>query len=499
MQISIQNSLVFGLVGPIGVDMDAVQDSIKDALLPIGYSVEIIHISNLLEELFDVEKLEKTILKRKDIRHFSTEADKKIAVANEICAIAKTPDALAQLAIRAIRQIKTEKENTSKTVFIIRQLKRPDEIKLLRQVYGKHFVQISATAKKEARISSIANKLATVPSIKPGRDAEDHARRIVDVDEFEKSEDFGQRIEDVYHLADFFVQVDDILGSREDISRIINAFMGRNDVGPTIDEYGSYFATAASIRSVDLSRQVGSAIFGNDGSLISVGCNEVPKAGGGSYWDDMREKFRDVDLKTENNRNEINRIIYDVVERVFSFDFIKSHRSPSKIEERKRELSEGLRESLLGDLTEYGRMTHAEMSAICEAARNGLKIQDATMYVTTFPCHNCSKHIIASGIKRVVYIEPYPKSKAGDLHSDALTIDGSSDKKVSFEHFVGISPKRYRDIFQRSQKRRDKSGQLKVWYSGEPVPQIPDPIDTTDAQEALVITEKLAEWFQPPL
>jgi len=54
MQIPIQNSLVFGLVGPIGVDMDAVQQGLKDALLPLGYDVEFIHISNLIERLFDV-------------------------------------------------------------------------------------------------------------------------------------------------------------------------------------------------------------------------------------------------------------------------------------------------------------------------------------------------------------------------------------------------------------------------------------------------------------
>ncbi|MDN3612645.1 hypothetical protein QWZ16_23945 [Vibrio ostreicida] len=29
--------------------------------------------------------------------------------------------------------------------------------------------------------------------------------------------------------------------------------------------------------------------------------------------------------------------------------------------------------------------------------------------VRLFPCHNCAKHIVASGIKRVVYVEPYPK------------------------------------------------------------------------------------------
>ena len=33
------------------------------------------------------------------------------------------------------------------------------------------------------------------------------------------------------------------------------------------------------------------------------------------------------------------------------------------------------------------------------------------MYMTTFPCHNCAKHIIASGIINVYYIEPYAESE----------------------------------------------------------------------------------------
>ena len=43
------------------------------------------------------------------------------------------------------------------------------------------------------------------------------------------------------------------------------------------------------------------------------------------------------------------------------------------------------------------------------------------MYVTTFPCHNCAKHIIAAGLERVVYLEPYPKSRAKTLYDEDIT------------------------------------------------------------------------------
>jgi len=50
---------------------------------------------------------------------------------------------------------------------------------------------------------------------------------------------------------------------------------------------------------------------------------------------------------------------------------------------------------------------HAEMNAIIWAAREGISIKDATIYVTLEPCSECSKNIIASGIKRIVYEKSY--------------------------------------------------------------------------------------------
>jgi dCMP deaminase len=50
---------------------------------------------------------------------------------------------------------------------------------------------------------------------------------------------------------------------------------------------------------------------------------------------------------------------------------------------------------------------HAEMNAIIWAAREGISIKDATIYVTLEPCSDCSKNLIASGIKRIVYDKEY--------------------------------------------------------------------------------------------
>ena len=55
---------------------------------------------------------------------------------------------------------------------------------------------------------------------------------------------------------------------------------------------------------------------------------------------------------------------------------------------------------------------HAEMNAIIWAARKGISIEGATIYVTLEPCSECSKNLIASGIKRIVYEKPYEHTQS---------------------------------------------------------------------------------------
>lgn len=53
------------------------------------------------------------------------------------------------------------------------------------------------------------------------------------------------------------------------------------------------------------------------------------------------------------------------------------------------------------------RTTHAEQNAICQAARFGIAIEGATIYVKMTPCYTCAKMIINAGIKRVVCQNDY--------------------------------------------------------------------------------------------
>ncbi|CAI8195895.1 MAG: tRNA-specific adenosine deaminase [Arcobacter lacus] len=47
------------------------------------------------------------------------------------------------------------------------------------------------------------------------------------------------------------------------------------------------------------------------------------------------------------------------------------------------------------------------MNALIWAARKGISIEDGTIYVTLEPCSECSKNLIAAGIKEIVYNRAY--------------------------------------------------------------------------------------------
>ena len=72
---------------------------------------------------------------------------------------------------------------------------------------------------------------------------------------------------------------------------------------------------------------------------------------------------------------------------------------------------------------------HAEMNAIIWAARKGISIEGATIYVTLEPCSECSKNLIASGIKRISYAKPYEHTQS-DVISKFIEDNGVIIEKL---------------------------------------------------------------------
>ena len=56
---------------------------------------------------------------------------------------------------------------------------------------------------------------------------------------------------------------------------------------------------------------------------------------------------------------------------------------------------------------------HAEMNAICFAAKHGIPLEGCTLYVTCAPCMSCIPHIASAGIKKIIYNEDYISGSNG--------------------------------------------------------------------------------------
>ena len=208
-----------------------------------------------------------------------------------------------------------------------------------------------------------------------------------------------------------------------------------------------------------------------DEEIIATGANDCPKYGGGLYWPEFDKENKGIKDK-EGGRDYTRGEDSNMVEQQKIIDEIVRKAAAKGIDTQK--LREALEESRIRDLTEFGRVVHAEMEALLSCARNNLSARGGTIYCTTFPCHNCAKHIIAAGIERVVYIEPYQKSKAAEFHGDSICL-GFTERKdlVGFEPFVGIGPRRFFDLFSmrlgsgEELRRKDSDGRTVPWKPEE--------------------------------
>jgi len=139
------------------------------------------------------------------------------------------------------------------------------------------------------------------------------------------------------------------------------------DVRPDWDNYFMAIASVVATRSTCLRRKVGAVIV-RDRQIISTGYNGAPK--GVPHCAEvgcLREKLR----------------------------------IPS------------------GERHEICRGAHAEINAIAQAAATGSTTAGADLYCTHEPCSFCTKAMINAGIRRVLYVYPYPDPLARQLREEA--------------------------------------------------------------------------------
>lgn len=460
--------IFIGLVAPVGSDIRRTIDAIESFLKSCDYDCVEIHVSSLIYESGEFEKPENVLENQRIDSAMESGDSLRERYGSEY---------LTRLCIAQVRRERNKitgdsNRTWSPIAYIINSLKHPDEVEFLREIYKDHFICISLFEPTEQRVESLQRRILESGEIEFRGDYQSEAQSLVRKDEFEPGRDWGQNVRETFPLADVFLDGSRGIDLEPQINRFLQILFGHPFITPTIEEYGLFQARAASLRSADLSRQVGAAIFNSHGELLVSGCNEVPIHGGGAFWssgsaldkDDNRDFVRRYDSSAIFKNEMVKEVLERIPEEWWSDEFAEK-----SIKEKVRESlyadNAPLRGSRISSILEYGRVVHAEMHAISEAARRGISIKDSTLFCTTFPCHICARHIIAAGISRVVFIEPYPKSIAKDLYSESITI-GENNREdndlVKFDTFVGISPEKFMKFFS-MRPRKNKMGHILDW------------------------------------
>ncbi len=397
-------------------------------------------------------------------------------------------DAMGLLTALGIHDAQRKLDPAKSYAFVIRQLKHPEEVSALRQIYGDRFFVLALYSTYAERLK----QLVEIPKIDPKV-----AAALIKRDEEDEYTEWGQRTRDAFELGDVFFRIDEpnCTNAMIEAERFLDLLFGKPELSPRAHEHAMYLAYAASLRSADLSRQVGAVVTKSHGDVVAVGANDVPCAGGGQYWPDKNDQ-RDHAKREDSNTKHRLKIARDIFERT----------QPDK------KTDEGafaaflktLDGSLLLDITEYGRPVHAEMEAVLSCVRNGISTRGAHVYCTTFPCHNCAKHLVDAGLMEVQYVEAYPKSMATTLHSDAIYWEEEAAPgeqpcgRVVFKHYVGVGARRYMDLFSltlssgRRVKRKNKTGEISTWDPATAEPRVPSETASSDLELKAIAELRMA-------
>lgn len=462
---TIKSELVFGLVGPIGCNREGVVDVIRKCAKPYGYKVILIEVSKLMREVFDIPRTSSTY---KNIKSMMDHG-------NIIRGKTGSNSILIKLAAEQIR-IEREKHPNKKRLFIVNSIKHPDEVIELRAIYPQGFYLFAIHVNEQDQINFLKEKC----KIRYDKQIDD----LIQYDRFDENKN-GQKTSQAFHMADFFINqkgynrpgaTNERIRLENVVTRFFKIIFGHPYTTPLFNEFAMFMAFASSSRSADMSRQVGAAICKGE-NILTVGVNECPKYSGGVYspiYDPdigMTSDIiggRDFTRKKDSNSFQNKQIIKKLTQNISG--------------DSKKKLLENIRNSGINDITEFGRAVHAEMDAILSCARQNISIKNAKLFCTTFPCHNCTKHIVASGIKEVFYIEPYPKSKATEMHDDSITenwedIKKREEKKVFFRPFIGVGPRLFINLFSvkystGSKLVRRKNSGLVDWDESNALPRV---------------------------
>lgn len=426
------DEIIIAICGQLGTDLHLVVKNLTDSLKnDFAYDVEVISMSDIIFSYYNEKKPKdeyERINRGMNLGNTLREEHSKHILADfAVAEISKS-----RLKETTEQDINQEKFSSRRKCFIINSLKNPDEYNHLRLVYGATLYLLGVFSPYDDRVLFLNEKFKR----------EDYTK-ISELINRDTGEDiqFGQKVEKVFTESDYFIRTyknDKSLTKRVD--KFLNLLFDYNINTPTYEERAMYQAASASASSACLSRQVGACITDSKGNVLSIGWNEVPSAKGGVYENEENDHRCYKNKKCANSERKLlmkNDIINSFLEKELINDKVKS------------EISDIL-DSKLKNLIEFARSIHAEMHAIIIGSqKTGDRMLNGKLFCTTYPCHNCARHIVLAGISEVYYIEPYRKSLCLELHSDALTEkENDENNKVKILMYEGVAPKMFMKFYQ---------------------------------------------------
>lgn len=488
--------LYVGLICAAGTNLTEIKAQLAAQLSVVGYKSEEIKVSSAIQELLAIDESSDEYDRIKSL----------MAGGDAIRSNSENGDGVGALITSEIRRIRGTSETIGSTAFVLDSLKNPAEISLLSKIYGRNFYTISVFLPKKDRIDNLTNTIARDRHVPPDEEHKDLAKELIRLDE----KGVGKRCQNVretFPKADYFV--DGSCDISQQIERFVKLVFSEPFVTPTPDEYYMFVARAAAMRSCDLSRLVGAAIVHDRFGIIATGSNEVPYPGGDIFFEGRTDGIGDNRDKEEGhdpNYLEIQRTLIELMDILISTKHVSTNREASATADEllHGDHKEVLKNARIRNLIEFGRVVHAEMHAITQAAASGRATYGCTLYCTTYPCHGCARHIISSGIAEVVFIEPYPKSLTAKLYGKEIKNGHKPLKRserldftqVLFRPFHGVAPVLYQRVFA-ERDRKDDMGVIAKWSPKTAIPVgsvfgVERPIAETNASQSVAeILEKL--------
>lgn len=450
----IDPELVIGVVTPVGTKTADFVDHIRGRLAEWNYQSSVIRLSDHLgsEPPDDHEREDERIHRLINAGDNWCKEDRPKHGKQGLAplAIQLIHDRRTELQGRAGLALESRPQPLKRHAYIIHSLKRPEEVCLLRHVYGSAFLLFATQSSPKERDDTLISRLST--HITAGSDELlQLAHKMVERDA-DEGITYGQNVRETYALADVFVPED------RDPNRGISLLFRDPTRSPTIGEYAMYVAEATAARSLTVSRKVGAAIV-RHGAIVAAGMNETPEIAGETpdviAGFDMSEQAKQaLAVQVVTSLAGLG-VLCDAPERgetaehkpMSAYNEWQANQagSANEVNEAQGRFETAairlLAKSDLSNITEFQRAVHAEMWAVLDAARRGIALEDATVYCNTYPCHLCWKHLFAVGIRQFYYIKPYKKSRASTMYP--------SSSSQLIRPYYGIAPRVYRRFFDR--------------------------------------------------